>query len=372
LSIERPAGPLNLKLTGDILYDDVADSHDIDLETGAGYFDLREAWLFYRPTDYADLKTGRQVLTWGTGDLLFINDLFPKDYRSFFIGRDEEYLKAPSDSIKLSLFSGVASLDLVYTPRFDANRYIDGSRISFYNPATGSIAGRDNQLNARVPDDWFGDDEIAARLHTNRHGYELAAYGYTGFWKNPAGSDPATGEAIFPALDVLGASARGTLGPGIGNAELGYYHSVDDSSGNDPDIANSELRFLAGYEQEIAREVTLGLQYYLEHMQNYDRYRDSLPAGTPARDHNRHIVTVRLTKVALQQDLKLSVFNFYSPSDEDGYLRAGASYRLDDNWTLSGGLNLFYGDEQHTFFRQFEKNSNVYTAIRYGFGTIDP
>lgn len=372
LSIERALDSVRLKLTGDVLYDDIADSHGVDLESGDSVLDLREAWLFYRPADNVDLKAGRQVLTWGTGDLLFINDLFPKDYRSFFIGRDEEYLKAPSDSIKLSLFSGVASLDLVYSPRFDANRYIDGSRLSFYNPVTGTIAGRDNQLNARVPDDWFGDDEIAARLHTTRHGYELAAYGYTGFWKNPAGSDPATGDAIFPALDVLGASARGTLGAGIGNAELGYYHSVDDSSGNDPNIANSELRFLAGYEQEIARELTLGLQYYLEHMQNYDRYRDSLPAGTPARDHNLHIVTVRITKLALQQDLKLSVFNFYSPSDEDGYLRAGASYRLDDNWTLSGGLNLFYGEEQHTFFGQFENNSNVYMAIRYGFGDIVP
>jgi hypothetical protein len=368
-SIERPGETLNLKMTGDLLYDDVADSHDVHLETGEGFFDLREAWLFYRPADRVDLKAGRQVLTWGTGDLLFINDLFPKDFRSFFIGRDEEYLKAPSDAVKLSLFSDAVSLDLVYTPRFDANRYIDGSRISFFNPATGTITGRNHILNTRVPDDWFEDDEVAARLHTNWRGYELAAYGYTGFWKGPMGSDPVSGQAIFPDLDVLGLSVRGNLGRGIGHTELGYYHSGDDSSGRDPYIANSELRFLVGYEQEIARETTLGLQYYLERMQDYDRYRDSLPAGAPERDHNRHVVTVRLTWLALQQDLRLSVFNFYSPSDEDGYLRAGANYRLDDNWSLSGGVNLFYGDEKYTFFGQLENNSNVYTAIRYGFGS---
>jgi len=368
-SIERPGDTLNLKLTGDLLYDDIADSHAVKLETGAGNFDLREAWLFYRPADRVDLKVGRQVLTWGTGDLLFINDLFPKDFRSFFIGRDEEYLKAPSDAVKLSVFSDAVSLDLVYTPRFDANRYIDGSRISFYNPATGTITGRNNVLNTRVPDDWFGDDEVAVRLHTNLRGYELAAYGYTGFWKGPMGSDPITGQAIFPDLDVLGLSVRGNLGPGIGYTELGYYHSGDDSSGRNPYIANSELRFLAGYEQEIARETTLGLQYYLERMQDYDRYQESLPAGTPEREHNRQVVTVRLTWLALQQNLMLSLFNYYSPSDEDGYLRAGASYKLDDNWSLSGGLNLFYGDEDHTFFGQLEKNSNVYTAIRYGFGS---
>jgi hypothetical protein len=367
LSIERPGDTVSLKLTGDFLYDAVAESHHVDLETGAGFFDLREAWLFYRPADRVDIKAGRQVLTWGTGDLLFINDLFPKDFRSFFIGRDDEYLKAPSDSMKLSLFFDVASMDLVYTPRFDPNRYIDGSRISFYNPATGSINGRDNILDTSVPDDWFTDDEVAARLYTNWHGYELAAYGYSGFWKNPAGIDPVSGVAIFPELDVAGLSGRGTLGPGIGNAELGYYYSRDDSSGRDPAIANSELRFMAGYEQEVARELTLGLQYYLERMQDYDRYRDSLPAGTPARVHNRHVFTLRLVWMALQQNLRLSAFNYYSTSDDDGYLRAAASYRLDDNWTLSAGLNLFYGDDEHTFFGQLEKNSNVYTAIRYGF-----
>jgi hypothetical protein len=257
----------------------------------------------------------------------------------------------------------------VYTPRFDANRYTDGSRISFYNPSTGTVTGRNDTLDTRVPDDWFGDDEVAARLYTNWHGYELAVYGYTGFWKGPRGSDPVSGKAIFPELDVLGLSGRGTLGPGIANIEFGYYHSGDDSSGTDPAVVNSEVRFMAGYEQEIARETTLGLQYYLERMQDYSRYRDNLPAGSPARDHNRHVLTIRFTRLALQQDLILSVFNFYSPSDEDGYLRAGVSYRLDDNWVLSGGLNHFYGDERHTFFGQLEKNSNVYTAIHYGFGS---
>ena len=367
LSVERPGDTLSLKLTGDFLYDAVAESHEVDLETGEGFFDLREAWLFYRPADRVDIKAGRQTLTWGTGDLLFINDLFPKDFRSFFIGRDDEYLKAPSDALKLSLFFDAASLDLVYTPRFDPNRYIDGSRISYYNPVTGSITGRDNTLDASVPNDWFSDDEIAARLYTNWHGYELAAYGYTGFWKNPAGLDPVSGEAIFPELDVAGLSGRGTIGPGIGNAEFGYYHSGDDSSGRDPTIANSELRFMAGYEQEVARELTLGLQYYLERMQDYDRYRDTLPADSPARAHNRHVFTVRLVWLALQQNLRLSAFNYYSTSDDDGYLRAAASYRLDDHWTLTGGLNLFYGNDEHTFFGQLEKNSNVYTSIRYGF-----
>jgi hypothetical protein len=66
--------------------------------------DLREAHVLVFPSDFVDLKVGRQILTWGTGDLVFLNDLFPKDFQSFFIGRDESYLKAPSNSIKASFF----------------------------------------------------------------------------------------------------------------------------------------------------------------------------------------------------------------------------------------------------------------------------
>jgi hypothetical protein len=60
--------------------------------TKEGKYDTREAWMFLRPTDSMDIKVGRQVLTWGTGDLVFLNDMFPKDWQSYFIGRDKEYL----------------------------------------------------------------------------------------------------------------------------------------------------------------------------------------------------------------------------------------------------------------------------------------
>ena len=80
---------------GDFVYDDLAnDRGNVDLETGDGFFDLRELNVLFTPADWTDMKLGRQILTWGTGDLLFINDLFPKDWNSFLLGRDEEYLKA--------------------------------------------------------------------------------------------------------------------------------------------------------------------------------------------------------------------------------------------------------------------------------------
>jgi hypothetical protein len=209
-----------------------------DLVTEKGYFDMREANIFLRPLDYMDFKAGRQILTWGTGDLIFINDLFPKDWQSFFIGRDTEYLKAPSDAAKVSLFGDWANLDIVYTPRFDHDRFIRGQRISYWNSNLGRLAGQDAIIHTDKPNEWFRDSEIAGRLYKNIENYELAFYGYHGYWKSPGGQTATMTQAIFPDLNVYGTSLRGAVGKGIGNVEFGYYESADDRSGRNALISH--------------------------------------------------------------------------------------------------------------------------------------
>ena len=65
--------------------------------------------------------------------------------------------------------------------------------------------------------------------------------------------------------------------------------------------------------------------------------------------------------------MTLSLFTFYSPSDSDLYLRPLLHYRIDDHWSVELGGNVFIEDTQHTFFGQFERNSNRYAALLYGF-----
>lgn len=367
LRSDVPGESAAFRLVTDFVYDPVADDYPIDLEEGTGWMDLREANVMLRPSNSMDLKLGRQVNTWGTGDQLFINDLFPKDWNSFFTGRDDEYLKAPSDAAKASIFGDIANLDIVYTPRFDSDRSIDGRRISYWNAGLGRTAGRDAPMDADKPDDYFEDDEWALRLYRNIKAYEVALYGYDGFWKSPGGSDPATGRAIYPRLQVVGASARVPLGSGILSVEGGWYRSADDLDGDDPFVRNSELRGLVGYEREIAADLTGGLQYYVENMLDYDAYRDSLPEGMRTADEYRHVLTLRLTKLLMSQNLKVGLFVFYSPSDGDAYLRPNVNYKVDDHWIVEVGGNVFTGRRNDTFFGQFEDASNVYASVRYGF-----
>ncbi len=153
LEAEKYFKGVTLRLTGDFLYDDLDDDRSVDLESGEGAFDLREASLVFSPSADTDVKLGRQILTWGTGDLVFINDLFPKD--------------------------------CVYTPRFDADRFIDGRRLSFFNTGQGRLTGRNAVVLAGRPADAFEDDEWAARLYRNLGAYEVALYGYDGLLRFP-------------------------------------------------------------------------------------------------------------------------------------------------------------------------------------------
>lgn len=355
-------GDWNYRLTSDLLYDAEAESQSIDFRSGTGWLDLREATLGGQLNDHLDLKLGRQTVTWGTGDLLFINDLFPKDWQSFLLGRDEEYLKAPGNSARINIFSDVINLDAVVSPRFDPDRFITGERLSYFDSGSGELVGQ----NAIVNPKFETGSEFALRAHRLIGNAEVALYFYDGYWKSPAGQT-MDGIPTFPKLQVTGASWRQPSLGGIAYSEIGHYTSKEDHNGTNSLIRNSETRWLLGYERELGQDLTGSFQYYAEQRSGHSAFVSQLPDGATAPDRTRHLLTMRLTKFAMMQNLQLSLFTFWSPSDRDGYLRPNILYKIDDNWSIGGGANLFFGKEQSTFFGQFENNTNGYLFGRYGF-----
>ncbi|MCW5199509.1 hypothetical protein VU05_02100 [Desulfobulbus sp. F1] len=358
LRLSRDFESFLVQFKGDLLADAVTEEIDAD---------IRDLSLSFQPTDKVDVKIGRMVSTWGTGDMIFINDLFPKDCQSFFIGRDDEYLKQASNVIKTGFFFGDYSLDLIYTPLFQGSEYIDGERLSYYNPAAGRIVGQNMIMQDSEPNRWFRDDELAMRISGKFDQMEAALYGYSGFWQEPEGIDMQSGKAVYPPLNVYGASVRSPMLGGIGNAEFGYYDSTDDEGGSNLTVRPSEFRFLAGFERELAHELTGSVQYYIEAIDGYDEYEQSLSNGMKAREEYRQMLTLRLTKLLMNQNLTLSLFAYYSPTDNDGNVRPKVKYKLNDHWQLDGGLNFFFGDEEHTFWGRFQDNSNAFVGLRYNF-----
>lgn len=337
-------------------------------------WELREAFLKFRLGSNLDVKVGRQILTWGTGDLVFINDVFAKDYQSFFVGRDDQYLKAPQNAVRIAYYNPLGEFSLVWSPRFEANRLPEGQRLSFYNPMAdsgrGGIVGAMNPANTPValPEAKFENGEFATRLQRQVGYFALAGYFYKGFYKNPVGFDMANMTPIHPELNIYGASARGMFLGGIMWLEGGYFDSRQDADGDDPTIPNSSVSGLLGFERQVAGNLTANLQWQADYMLDHEVYEmQQNQAGMHVRDEVRHLLTTRWTKLLHNELVTLSAFAFYSPSDQDAYIRLSAAYKYTDELTLAVGGNIFEGNCEATDFGQFQKNDNVYVKATYGF-----
>lgn len=342
-----------LTASGDALYDDVLSSTD---------WQTRELNISASPLDNVDLKIGRQVLTWGTGDYVFLNDLFAKDWQSFFSGRDDEYLKAPSDSVRVTSYWGNVTVDLVWTPEFTPDNYLTGERFSFYSPyANRNVAPADAFISEQTT-----KEQWSARVATTINGIEYALYGYKGFWTTPVGVNRQN-QPYFPQLNSWGASALTSLGSGIINAEFSFYNSVEDPNGTQSNIANSQVKALIGYEQEAAKNLTLSVQYYVEKTKQYQSFTQFNPFKEQQVDEYRQLATVRLRYTTMQQKLTYSFFAFYSPTDNDSYIKPSVNYRYNDSLSFSAGANIFLGSKAYTFFGQHQDNSNAWFRARFTF-----
>lgn len=346
-----------LMFKGDIFHDAVANRVDGD---------LREAYAGFR-IGRLDLRLGRQIVTWGVGDLFFINDVFPKDWESFFSGRPMEYLKRGVDAARLQYSSEALNVDVVATPFFTADALPSPKRFFLYNPFS-AVA----EQHQSTPPTRAENTEMALRLYRRMVGFDVSLYGYRGFWRIPgAGMAPHNGTAqitrFHPRLVTWGASAQRNLLNGVVSFEGGRYNSLDDRGGSAPGVPNSQWRALAAYQRQLARELTATFQGYAEVMEGYDRYRRSLPAGFAPEDRVRGVFSVRLNQFLRYQTWRLLAFVACSPTDKDCFVQPEVSHRFSDRLSAAVGANIFNGKYETTFFGQMAKNDNVYLSVRFDF-----
>jgi hypothetical protein len=341
----------------DFLHDALTREFDVD---------IREAYFDYS-TGSIDLRLGRQIVTWGVGDLIFINDVFPKDWVSFFSGRPLEYLKSGVDGVRTRYYTSFLNFDFVAIPRFDPDRLPTPDRFFLYDPFA-TIGNRSELL----PDTGYENTELALRLYRRFLGFDTSFYAYRGFWRSPGVilNDPAnpTGVTYFyPELSVFGMSAQGNGFGGLLSLEGGYYDSRDDRRGTNPLVSNSQFRFLVGYQRQLSENVNLGLQYYTEIMADHEAYLDSLPEGSPEQEEYRDTVTLRLERFLKYHTWKITFFGFFSPAERDYLLQPSIFHKFSDEFALTFGANIFGGEEKTSFLGQFDRNDNVYLSARFDF-----
>lgn len=355
LKFDASNDPFHVFIKADGWYDHVDQKWDSDLREG--YIDHASAkW---------DARIGRQIITWGLGDLIFINDIFPKDYEAFFAGRPLEYLKEGIDGAKIGVYPGFASFELVAIPFFTPNHFPDSQRFSMFDPMPGVTNRETVEPSTRLK-----NTEVAVRAYREIADIDTSLYYYRGFFRQPSFMPdnlmlPTKITLFYPELSVYGASFQGRALDGVLSLEAGYYDSREDRNGTNPMIPNSQTRLLIGYQRQMWEDFTIGLQYYVEYMHNYSAYKDNLPAGFPTDRRYHDLTSVRLTQFLVHQTLKLSFFAFYSPSVGDYLLNPEVKYNFTDHIWAAIGTNIFGGNKNWTQFGQLDKDDNVYLQLRY-------
>lgn len=312
-------------------------------------------------SDKAAARLGRQVITWGVGDLLFINDTFPRDWVALFTGQPMQYLKLGADALKLNLFPGAANVELVIADHRPDN-VPTSRRFVFADPLPPGLPRRTVE-----PGHSTGELEISGRISGYLANWELAAYFSRSHFRSPAWRI-AGNEVVgtFPRLNTIGASFTGPVGKGVLSLEAGYYDSQEDRDGRDPSIENSQLRGLVGYSRQVWEDATLAFQLYGESMRNYGAYRAAVPAGFPVKDHLRTVATVRFTQFFAHQTITFNLFAFIGLSEEDRYVIPSLRYAFSDDVWAEVGANLF-GGKRSGMFGALRDNSNIYLTVRYAF-----
>ncbi len=344
-------------LKGELSYDHISEEPESELREG--YLDyLSENW---------DLRLGRQIITWGLGDLIFINDVFPKDYESFFSGRPMEYLKIGSDAVKIGIYPDIISAELVIIPFFEPNNFPRKNRFRMFNPMP-SVTNRSKE----EPSTNFENTEIALRLYRDIAGFDASLYFYRGFFRQQSMlpdslSAPTMLTLFHPELSVYGASIQGRVLDGIISIGAGFYDSREDRNGKDPMIPNQSSRYLLGYQKQLWEDFTVGFQYYTLYMHDYGNYKENIPSGFPAEKKLQDLFTIRLTQLFMHQTLKISFFSFWSSSDGDYMLIPEIKYNFTDHVWAALGANIFGGGEEWNQFGSLDKDDNFYVQIRYEF-----
>ncbi|TAN45160.1 MAG: hypothetical protein EPN22_03965 [Nitrospirae bacterium] len=357
LKLDASKEPFRLFIKADALLDHVDPKGDVE---------IREGYLDYTSKSW-DARLGRQVVTWGLGDMIFINDVFPKDYEAFFSGRPMEYLKKGVDGLKVGVYPDFASFELIAIPFFEPNNFPSSKRFWTYDPMPAVTARSYVEPTAKTQ-----NTETALRAYRDIAGFDTSLYYYKGFYRQPSMTPdhptaPARITYFYPKLSVFGASAQGRMFDGVLSMEAGYYDSRQDRKGADPMIPNPQTRFLIGYQKQLWEDFTAGFQYYTEYMRRYEEYVKNLPAGFPKERRVHELATIRLTQMLMHQTLRLSLFSIYSPSDGDHLLNPEVKYNFSDNVWAALGANFFGGGERRNQFGQLARNDNAYIQVRYEF-----
>jgi len=350
------------------------------LETYEYFYDVKDAYIQGTLSDSLDIKIGRQIVIWGKSDSIRITDVInPLDNREPGMV-DIKDLRLTETMTKLDYYFGDYGLSgiIIHEPRLE----IEPAFGSDYRPR--DVFGPpipDAKFPEQKQEDWaLENTQFALSLDGRYEGWDLSWYA-ANVLNNRFGvtyESDGTVSRTYEKMYMLGMATNIVSGAWLYKVEAAYlmdldYRSVEenkerldalvgvDYSGFSKTVLSLELsdRHIFGYE-DIMLTNTFLLPTVQKIIPDYVR-EDTVQVAARASytfDHDNATV-----------NYLVSMFGSSSFSFEDGgFQRVWMDYKINDSFTVNGGLvDYLGGDGDIPFYNAIENNDRVYAEVVYNF-----
>ncbi|MHB9102635.1 MAG: DUF1302 family protein [Sulfuricella sp.] len=368
----RTAGGVAWKLGGRINYDpiyDLADTYPHAVRKDQRFEAMiREAYMDFSAGDW-DFRLGRQHVIWGEMVGLFFADVVSaKDMRQLALP-DFDIIRIPQWAARAEYFQGDFHVEGVWIPYMSYDN-IGKPGAEFYPFNPPAVAGFKTVIASEKQPVGLGDAAYGGRLSYLKDGWDVSGFYYTANDPSAAFSRQIallptpviTYQPIHERIHQLGATLGKDLGPMVLKAEAVYtkdkLFSTTGATDADGLVKQNTLDYIVGLEWSFPQETRFNVQFFQRWFPNHNAgiVPDKIESG----------ISLLLSTQALHPRLEPEMLLIRSLNRDDWSAQFKLTWKLDGNWRLATGVDIF-GGPPTGLFGAFDNKDRVYTEVRYSF-----
>ncbi len=365
----RTAGGMGWKLGGRVYYDPIYDltDHYPSAVRKDQRFEamIREAYVDLGADDW-EFRLGRQHIVWGEMVGLFFADVVSaKDLRQLVLP-DFDMIRIPQWAARAEYFSGNFHAEGVWIPYMTYDD-IGKPGAEFYPFTPPAIPGYQTVIAKDKKPTGLNDAAYGARLSWLKGGWDVSGFYYTAndpsaAFSRETSSSTITYQPIHERIHQLGATLGKDLGPMVLKAEAVYTRdklfATLDPLDADGLLKQDMLDYIVGLEWSFPQETRFNVQFFQRWFPDHD-------AGI-VPDRTESGVSLLLSTQALHPRLEPELLLVRSLNRSDWLAQFKLGWRLDGNWRLAAGVDIFEGPADG-LFGFYDDKDRVYTEVRYSF-----
>ena len=311
-------------------------------------FKIRELYVSQTLGNF-ELRTGRQIITWGVADALRITDLVsPMDY-SEFLAQDYDDIRIPENALRVKFTKNTFAFEMLAVPVIETFELPTDRK----NPWAISVTGNDSILSGGKPDFKFKNMEFGGRLSWFLSGVDFSVCALRTFNKMPV---------YTSVFDIE--NQKIFLSP---NHKRMTMAGVDFSVPWWKFVIRGEFAeyFDEAQQPELQREIEykntanalLGVDFYPGGDWNLSlQYAHQKENGT---------ATVRISKDLFRNTFNVSTFAYIDVTDGGIYDRTSFDYAVNDMLHVMIGFDYFNADKG--MFKMYDNNSEIWAKVKMSF-----